>query len=82
MFQFSFAIPRTVCSLRVGKIPMPPALLAGHQCLCLPSSKPLEVQSTVSVPSWALRQSISPDLNDMMGEAGSRMRETWVQVLL
>lgn len=27
---------------------MPPALLAGHCSLCVPSSKPLEVQSTVS----------------------------------
>lgn len=60
MFQFSFAIPRTVCSFRVGQIPMPLALLAEYQGWCMPASQPLGVQSTVSVASGALRQSVQP----------------------
>lgn len=76
MFQLSssFAMPRTVCSFRVGQIPMPPALLAGPWGLCVPSSKPLEVEWGQYPAGLSDSQSVQPETTrwDRKGAGGRR----------
>lgn len=76
MFQLSSAIPGTgrSFSFRVGQIPLPTPLLVGHWGLCVPSSKPLEVQSAASaqVGSQAiLKQQDGIGMEQEAGNLGS-----------
>lgn len=77
MFQLSFAIPGTKCSFsfRVGQIPLPSLFLAGHWGLCVPSSKPLKVQSAASAQLGSqaiLKQQDRIGREQEVGNLGSR----------